>query len=308
MTITVWIPLLIFVFMMLVLWAALVLIAPEIWRGIDFIVRKLARLVLRIRRAREVSGHRGEEWKLRFPFIFLIAIGLLLTLVAGEQFFDLVEALQKRSARLTAVDERVNSIVLSLRTSGGTTFFDIATDVLHPTSLSFFALVLSIIFIVSRRFTWAAYLVVSTGGGLLLMQGLKALFSRQRPDLTAAMKAASGYSFPSGHAMMGVVVFVALSYLAVRGLRRWRWIALVLSFSITSIIVVSLSRVYLGVHWISDIAGGFFAGILWTTIVTVGYELLRRLRLARGSRRTAAVSKDASEENVEAARQSDDEV
>ena len=78
----------------------------------------------------------------------------------------------------------------------------------------------------------------------------------------------------------------ALSYLAVRLVHRWRWKSAVIAFSMTIIVAVASSRVYLGVHWISDIGAGISAGILWLTISTVGYETVRRLRLVRHRRRS----------------------
>src|SRR5437870_5881144 len=87
-------------------------------------------------------------------------------------------------------------------------------------------------------------------GALLLME-LKRYFARARPDLAEALRRASGYSFPSGHAMGSTIVFGALGYLALRSQRTWRTKAAALAAAVTLIITIALSRVYLGVHWIS---------------------------------------------------------
>src|SRR3989442_15479017 len=95
---------------------------------------------------------------------------------------------------------------------------------------------------------------------------------------------APGYSFPSGHAMGSTVVLGALSYLAVRTATQWRWKAAWLALTWTLIAAIALSRVYLGVHWISDVAAGVVAGMLWVGVTTLAYETLRRIRLLRAMR------------------------
>ncbi len=84
--------------------------------------------------------------------------------------------------------------------------------------------------------------------------------------------------------MGSTVVFGALAYLASRTLRRWRWKAAVLALALVLVAAVATSRVYLGVHWTSDIAAGISAGAVWVTSTTVAYEVLRRIRLLRALR------------------------
>ncbi|HEX6177122.1 MAG TPA: phosphatase PAP2 family protein, partial [Thermoanaerobaculia bacterium] len=105
--------------------------------------------------------------------------------------------------------------------------------------------------------------------------------ARARPDLAEALRTADGYSFPSGHAMGSTVVFGALAYLILRIQAPWRKRAAGLAAAVTFIAAIAASRVYLGVHWISDIVAGITAGTLWVTIATVAYETFRRIRLVR---------------------------
>ncbi len=98
------------------------------------------------------------------------------------------------------------------------------------------------------------------------------------------LRLAQGYSFPSGHAMGSTVVLGALSYLAVRTTTRWQWKAAWLALAWTLIAAIALSRVYLGVHWISDVAAGVVAGALWVGVTTLAYETWRRIRLLRAMR------------------------
>jgi membrane-associated phospholipid phosphatase len=133
--------------------------------------------------------------------------------------------------------------------------------------------------IARRRFRWAAYLGITAAGGALLNQLLKSHFVRQRPDLKAAVLGAMGYSFPSGHAMSATIILGALAYLAARSIRAWERKSAALAALATLALAIGISRIYLGVHWTSDVGAGFAAGLLWVTAMTTGYELFRQYRL-----------------------------
>lgn len=101
------------------------------------------------------------------------------------------------------------------------------------------------------------------------MFGLKNLFDRDRP-LVPLLEEARGLSFPSGHALMSVTFYGLLIYIVFKGLKnkilKWSLISLLLLLIIT----ISFSRIYLRVHYASDVIAGFCVGILWLVIcVTV---------------------------------------
>jgi undecaprenyl-diphosphatase len=85
--------------------------------------------------------------------------------------------------------------------------------------------------------------------------------------------------------MGSTIAFGALAYLASRSIPQWRWKSAVIALAVTLILAVSASRIYLGVHWISDIAAGIAAGGVWVTTTTVAYEVLRRIRRLRAQLR-----------------------
>jgi len=137
------------------------------------------------------------------------------------------------------------------------------------------------VLIARRRFRWAAYLGITAVGGALLNQLLKSHFVRQRPDLNVAVLGANGYSFPSGHAMSATIILGALAYLAARSARKWKHKSAALAALATLALAIGTSRLYLGVHWASDVGAGFAAGLLWVTATTTGYELFRQYRIGR---------------------------
>lgn len=120
-----------------------------------------------------------------------------------------------------------------------------------------------------KRWSEALVVLVGAGGGVAISQGLKQLFGRERPDLVYRAVEASNPSFPSGHAMLSAVVFLTLGALAARFAPRKRVKALALSAGVLLSLLVGLSRIYLGVHWTSDVLAGWSLGAAWAMVCWV---------------------------------------
>ena len=234
------------------------------------------------------AAHFTTKFRYRdyLPVLIVLAIGIAATSLAGDAFLDLAESVQEESARLHRADAEVHQWARTAYTSGSTYFFTALTIIGTPVGLGIIVAVIVALLLMRKRWRWAAYLLFTTGVGGLLNLQLKAYFARSRPDLAEALRHASGYSFPSGHAMGATITFGALSYLAFRILPRWRWRAMAVAFSVSMIVAIASSRIYLGVHWISDIAAGIAAGVIWTVTTTVAYEAFRRIRMIRSLRKS----------------------
>jgi undecaprenyl-diphosphatase len=136
----------------------------------------------------------------------------------------------------------------------------------------------------------AGLLVVSTVGGIVLTTALKTVFQRDRPELFDSGYSAAFYSFPSGHATIAVGFYGTLTLLVawrLRGLRRWA----VVFAGVTLVLLIGFSRLYLGVHYPTDVLAGFLAAPVWISTIGLCYFLylnLRRVSLPRrlGRRRT----------------------
>lgn len=112
---------------------------------------------------------------------------------------------------------------------------------------------------VRKRPDLALQIVIVDLGTFVLTPLLKVLYDRPRPDLWAHRGQYAWASYPSGHAIIGIAVYSTIAILAYRE-RSLRWPAVVLAL----LLVVSLySRVYLGVHWPTDVIGGALAGAVW---------------------------------------------
>ncbi len=102
---------------------------------------------------------------------------------------------------------------------------------------------------------------VVCGGSVILNQGLKLLFQRPRPELWPPLITEHTYSFPSGHALQGTVLYGASSYLLANRFPRWaNWLY---GGAILLVGAIGLSRLYLGVHWPLDVLAGWTVGFLW---------------------------------------------
>lgn len=112
-----------------------------------------------------------------------------------------------------------------------------------------------------QQFTAALILAINLSGSWLLNGIFKSFFRRQRPDLWASPNRPMDYSYPSGHSMSAISFYGLLAFYATHFLSIPLSITLAIAISIS--ILVGFSRVYLGVHWPTDVFSGWMAGIIW---------------------------------------------
>jgi len=124
----------------------------------------------------------------------------------------------------------------------------------------------------------AFFVLGSVVGGQAIGTILKDLFQRPRPDLVPFSAYASGASFPSGHTLMSAVTYLTLGALLARSQERKRVKAYLLLVAIFLTFAVGVTRVYLGVHWPTDVLAGWTAGSVWALIC---WLTARKLQLRR---------------------------
>ena len=194
----------------------------------------------------------------------VIALGVLLFGVIADETFE---------GETRGFDE---SILLALREPGdaanpiGPVWFEHA--VADITALGGYVILTLLvvgvaIYLLANGKRGTALLVVgAVGSGTLLSEGLKLGFARPRPDLVAHLAEVQSASFPSGHAMVSAIAYLTLGVLLARAHERRRTKILVMTYAITLTLLIGLSRIYLGVHWPTDVLAGWALGAAWSAL------------------------------------------
>jgi membrane-associated phospholipid phosphatase len=246
-------------------------------------------------------GHSGPIGSYA-PILLVIALGGIAAIGAGYLFVELAEQVRLTTSAVYRVDQAVHTWFWHERRPATTILLSTATSIGGSVGLGAIVAAVATMLLVRQERASAIFLVVTAGGGAVLNSVLKMIFARARPDPASALAVAQWYSFPSGHAMGSFITFGALAYLALR--QPWPWVAKSagLAVALTTVVLVSLSRVYLGVHWASDIAGGWSAGTVWLTSAVVAFEMLLRLRQRRRGAAPTSPAADVPDKPVPAHR------
>jgi membrane-associated phospholipid phosphatase len=134
-----------------------------------------------------------------------------------------------------------------------------------------------------RRRT-AVIAVIIMAGTSLLVHSIKFLMARPRPTLEEVIATAVGFAFPSGHTAQAVAVYGTLAFLICLRLVRWRHRVAVCTAALVLILVIGFSRLYLGVHWLTDVLGGFVLAGLWLAVVLTAANVLGEFGRGRATR------------------------
>jgi undecaprenyl-diphosphatase len=121
--------------------------------------------------------------------------------------------------------------------------------------------------------------IAAQAGGGLLNAVLKTTFERTRPSYADPLLAASSWSFPSGHAMGTFILFGLGCYVFLRNVQSWTAAAVLVTASLSWCVVMAFSRLYLGVHFASDVAAGVIAGAAWVAACASAFEVIRQRRI-----------------------------
>jgi membrane-associated phospholipid phosphatase len=207
-----------------------------------------------------------------------LGAGLLAAAVALLLFVWL--GYQVRSGEPTDFDLTIRAAVRSLETARlssvmwGASYYG-APRLLLPLSLAAAAL-----FLLRGWRRGAGLVLVTLAGAALLDVGLKELFARTRPQAFFDFyPAPQSFSFPSGHSLFAVCFFGGIAVLLSHRLQGRVAQVLVWAIAVVAILLIGVSRVYLGVHYPTDVIGGFAVGIVWVASVALGDRLAERRRL-----------------------------
>jgi undecaprenyl-diphosphatase len=131
-----------------------------------------------------------------------------------------------------------------------------------------------IVLAIRRRWRLAIYLIVTGAGALVLDPILKSLVGRLRPVVAHPIAHGTGNSFPSGHALGSFVCYGAL-FLVFLPAARGRWRTAATTVVVVLVALIGISRILLGVHYVSDVVGAWGIGIIWLGVTAFAFELTR---------------------------------
>jgi len=168
---------------------------------------------------------------------------------------------------ISAIDGAVSQGVLSLRSPVVTKVMVFFTTIGSPQVMVFFTVALLVVLMFKKRTCDAVVVAISMAGGLVSELGVKQLVQRARPE--NGLVHASGFSFPSGHATMSLIFFSLLIWVFKDEIENTVWRRMFIAANILFFALIGLSRVYLGVHWASDVVAGFGLGLCWVFLTSV---------------------------------------
>lgn len=197
---------------------------------------------------------RGERYGLA------VTLALLAVWAGAWSFVEILDAATEQEA-LYHLDQQIKARFESMVTP------ETARYVVYLTNTGGFIGTLALVAVVAlgmiwRRRWWTAFEIALTSGlGVGVVLGLKAIFARTRPE--GGFVTETGFSYPSGHAFMAVVFYGYLAYLAWHSTDSRLWRTLAVLGALVMIALLGTSRLYLGVHWLTDVLGGYASGLVW---------------------------------------------
>jgi undecaprenyl-diphosphatase len=211
------------------------------------------------------------EWR----FGVSSALGFAVIAAAAVAAGNLVEDVTEGDG-IAALDHPVADFVAAHRSGALTVVMRAASSAGGPVVLAAITMTVGVLLGITWR-SWYPVLVtgVTVAGNSGLTMVLKMTVARPRPPRGGALTSAAGYAFPSGHAATAAAAFGILAYLCVGPIRSWAARVAVWAAAAMLTTLVGISRIYLGVHWTTDVLGGWAFGVLWLAIVITGSTAIR---------------------------------
>ncbi len=202
------------------------------------------------------------------PAAVVALLGFVLLFGLGVAAGELLALVEGRDGS-TGVDRSITIWAVAHRTDALTTLARGLSTVGSQAVLVPVTAVVAGLLLVRRRFALAGALIVAWGGALGLYTLVKLIVGRHRPPEVLWLAHATSSSFPSGHATQSLATYAALLLVAVVSWPRLRGAGRALVAVLVAVLVVGIgcSRVYLGVHWATDVLGGWLLAVGWLAIV-----------------------------------------
>ena len=206
--------------------------------------------------------------------IITLVIGLTIAVALSAVSAEIYDAV-KENDDVAVVDRPVLEFMMTLRTPFGNTAVTAFTDIAGTIGMPLIAVAAILILALTRRSWTPVILIVAAGGGSLLMTiAGKDQIGRARPPLTDAVPPYEySPSFPSGHSLNALVIAGIIAYLLVLRQRSLGRRVVTVSVAALFALLVGMSRVYLGHHWLTDVLAAWTLGVAWLALVITAHRL-----------------------------------
>lgn len=216
-----------------------------------------------------LSGRRA-----RWTGVVVLVLVFVPSLVASLVLFYW----ESTNSGLVLVDQDVQDVAVSMRTPLADTVIELYSDLGDPLP-AFVATTLAMVglALLWRSITPVVLMLLGTAGSLAMSMTTKAYADRVRPPLDLSVSPLEpSWSFPSGHALNATIIAGVMAYLFVSRTRSWRIAAVAVPLALLHLLLMGLSRVYLGAHWLTDVIVGWTMALAWLSLVLAVHQLLLR--------------------------------
>jgi len=229
-----------------------------------------------VRNAQEYIYKKFNQKDSKWPYFLMILVLLIVVVIGINVFIELTDELSSKV--LINYDSAITEYVISFRTPSLNKFMQFITNV----GDIYGYLVLSAIFttffyLKFKNWRYVIQMLFVLGMAGLSNTALKRVINRARPDALHLVSVQT-LSYPSGHAMSAIAFYGFMIYLCFTLIsEKWLKYSLVLFFGFL-ILAIGISRIYLGVHYPSDIAGGYIAGFIWVVFCIAVFNIVDLFR------------------------------
>jgi membrane protein DedA with SNARE-associated domain/membrane-associated phospholipid phosphatase len=243
---------------------------------IDTLLHRLAPQIAFVRARLSPEGYLGLR----------LTLGALVLVGAGWLFGGVTEDVLTGDP-LTIVDRHVAEWLHSHATPQLTQWMLVVTHLHGIVAIGIYALLAALFLAWKRDWYWLLCLSVTIPSGMVLNVLTKLAFHRARPSFDDPILTLSTDSFPSGHVAGATLFYGVLAAMLVAKIDQWRWGVLMVFAAISLIALVALTRMYLGVHYLSDVIAGFAEALAWLTLCLLGIHTFWEHRAKRRQSKSA---------------------
>ena len=233
-------------------------------------------LIAFIRKLREILFGKFHQYNANLPYVLTVLAALIIVIVGINLFIELTDTLKTET--LATYDQNITNYIISYRSPALTDYFIFVTnigDVYGYLIVIVCTLLISILKF--KRWKYVAQITIVLALSAVSNMILKRFIDRARPGIEHLVSVET-LSYPSGHAMSAMAFYGFVIYLFYRFKMNLflKWIVMIIFLLL--ILSIGISRIYLGVHYPSDIAGGFIAGFIWVVFCVLLFDLIELFR------------------------------